>query len=92
MKKLISTDKLMKALRDRQCTNTLIDIVEHEISYMTDDLTIPENPTNGDMIKALFPNQNSDNGDSVALLDLDGYVINTFPKKWWNAPYERGKE
>lgn len=57
-----------------------------------DGISLPSNPTNGDMIKAMFPNQNSDNVDSVALLDIDGYVITTFHKKWWNAPYERSTD
>ena len=54
-------------------------------------ITIPDNATNGDMIKALFPNQDSDAVDSAALLGLDGYVLSTFPKSWWNAPYKRGE-
>ena len=54
---------------------------------------LPDNPTNGDVIKAMYPNQNSSGGDIVALLDLDGFVVTTFPKKWWNALYrEKVKE
>ncbi len=54
---------------------------------------IPENPTNGDVIKAMFPNaeykdrhnvtienRNSENGE----LQLTGMA----DKEWWNAPWK----
>ena len=43
-----------------------------------------ENPTNGDMIKALFPEGISK--DIVWTLQSDKGV------DWWNAPYKRGTE
>ena len=61
------------------------------INAVQDGTVLPDNPTNGDIIKAMFPNLNSDNGDSIALLDIDGFVITTFTKKWWNAPYKENK-
>ena len=62
------------------------------LSAVKQGVVLPENLTNGDMIKAMFPNQDSDAVDSVALLGLDGYVLSTFPKSWWNSPYKRGDE
>ena len=70
---------------DDKSTNKIIKAIRN-------GTVLPQNPTNGDMIKVMFPNQDSDNGDSVALLDIDGYVITTIHKKWWNAPYERSTD
>lgn len=37
---------------------------------------IPDNATNGDIIKALFPNEHDFETD--------------FDEEWWNAPYQQG--
>ena len=37
---------------------------------------IPDNATNGDVIKALFPNEHDFETD--------------FDEEWWNAPYQKG--
>ena len=43
---------------------------------------IPQNPTNGDMIKAVFPD--------IALYEKKHDAIEiSFNGVWWNAPYER---
>lgn len=47
--------------------------------------------TNGDVIKAVFPNTTVvEHENKVDVLRLDGYTI--FFKEWWNAPYERSEE
>ena len=52
-------------------------------------LTIPENPTNGDMIKAIFPNLEMW-GKSKNTLDYSlGGMIHRVLKSWWNAPYKK---
>lgn len=106
MKKLINADDLIKALIDRQCTNVLIDTVEYEISYITDALTIPDNPTNGDMIRAIFPNAEYKHIKTMS--GIDGMEVNGinglydnfghwcardvfFHDDFWNAPYKRDK-
>ena len=43
------------------------------------DVLIPDNATNGDVIKALFPQ-----------LECD-YWCPRFADDWWNAPYKAGK-
>ena len=49
---------------------------------------LPDNPTNGDMIKALFPNIKMW-GESKDTLDYSlGGMIHRVLKSWWNAPYE----
>lgn len=42
-------------------------------------LTVPDNPTNGDIIMALFPNRAEFNGGEGSF----------FLKDWWNAPYNK---
>ena len=58
-------------------------------------IPIPEGATNGDMIKALFPNLRvEDNGGSIYLRYPDGGWI-VYDRKWWNwwnAPYKKGSE
>ena len=49
------------------------------------EITIPDNPTNGDMIKALFPNERI--GHCENCTDLGD--IATFDDDWWNAPYKK---
>ena len=57
-------------------------------------LTIPENPTNGDMIKALFPNieiYDSEKMESVYTGIPFGKYIGAnvdCMRDWWNAPYK----
>ena len=48
---------------------------------------IPDNATNGDMIKAIFPTADISLNDSC----FEG-VVNKygFDMKWWNAPYQKG--
>lgn len=48
-------------------------------------LTIPENPTNEEMLKALFPDIN-------LLKDVNGSMFFVRSKEWWNAPYKRGTQ
>lgn len=50
----------------------------------------PENPTNGDMIKAIFPNvKTRDNSDDFITYTFDGIVGTMVEKAWWNAPYKK---
>lgn len=56
---------------------------------------ISENPTNGDMIKAMFPHvEIKDNCDMYYSVNIENLSIDTglntvgFRKDWWNAPYK----
>ena len=52
-------------------------------------LTLPENPTNGDMIKAMFPEVKMW-GESEQTLDYSlGGMVHRVTKSWWNAPYRK---
>jgi hypothetical protein len=45
---------------------------------------LPDGATNGDMIKAMFPNLANSN------LELIDVLLNT--KSWWNSPYKKEVE
>lgn len=50
--------------------------------------------TNGDMIKAIFPNIEasvSGDGDVIDVYNL-GIYCQTFDTEWWNAPYKAESE
>jgi hypothetical protein len=49
---------------------------------------IPKNATNGDVIRALFPNLYSYDGKDYVLLDLSGFCGGKIETKWWGAPYK----
>lgn len=47
---------------------------------------LPENPTNGDMIKALFPSVVNSTMDLVEVFNINR------AKKWWNTLYKEESE
>ena len=53
---------------------------------------IPDNATNGDMIKAMFPNANISIYGNIVKVELDNIYVQEFHISWWNAPYKRGSE
>ena len=54
-------------------------------------IIIPENATNGDMIKIMFPYiRVNEYLNSVDVIKLDGMSV--FSKEWWYAPYKRGEK
>ena len=59
-------------------------------------IVIPNNATNGDVIKALFPDCIIlDKGESFCSFwytkEDEGRYVN-FTNQWWNAPYKENKE
>ena len=58
-------------------------------------IVLPKNPTNGDVIKALFPN----NRYMPLIHEIALYadksrqeIIAKFPMSWWNAQYKEEQE
>lgn len=54
-------------------------------------IIIPRGATNGDMIKAIFPNAKVNDSDYTYCVEVkleyhSQYLL--FDKKWWNAPYK----
>ena len=54
---------------------------------------IPDNATNGDMMRALYPNliicKGYENIHAVVIVIED--TMMSFREDWWNAPYKRGE-
>ena len=49
---------------------------------------IPDNATNGDVIKAMFPDCLQEEDEVYFATNLD--IETVFRKNWWNAPYQKG--
>ena len=52
-------------------------------------IPIPENATNGDVIKAMFPSVRVDDGGEWRHIFWDVTAKASFSQDWWNAPYKR---
>lgn len=52
-------------------------------------MLIPDNATNGDMIKALFPNDKVIEDAFIEVMHYGNYK--QILSDWWNAPYKAGK-
>ena len=94
--RLIDADKLLDMFDDSSLDMAIKEDVETFLdSTSVTVIEIPPNATNGDMIKAMFPNiqlaDHFDYGNAV----IDYYEIkNTYTEfrvasDWWNAPYKR---
>ena len=52
-------------------------------------IPIPNNATNGDVIKAMFPYDSYGiNGNEVHVFGVGGNGVWVFNLNWWNTPYE----
>lgn len=92
--------KIIINIRDDIKSNTG-SCTEEIYSAIQNGVLLPTNATNGDVIKALFPNahdwivRNTIEGDAQGedevshFLELpNNLIINRFTEDWWNAPYE----
>ena len=50
---------------------------------------IPDNATNGDVVKTMFPNTEIMITDERVFL-RDGTIVMIYPLIWWNSPYQKG--
>ena len=72
---------------------------KHVPDYLRDDAwnaiangtLLPDNATNGDMIKAMFPNAEYEVRECVVIFTFGG-VKRELPIGWWNAPYKAESE
>ena len=89
MNDLISRETLIKRCMNG-IDNEFIPIVQDAPAVPT--IPIPEGATNGDMIKALFPNVKIKGKNNCYETYFGiGTALQFFNKKWWNAPYKRGE-
>ena len=88
--------RLIDADRYRKDLLNAYDDVSMEFDVLDSQLTvnaipIPDGATNGDMIKAMFPNAKANVFvKEVGVKGLDTYSV--FTKKWWNTPYNPPKQ
>ena len=65
-----------------------------EIARMIQNGTpIPDNATNGDVIKAFYPDAKYDTYfDFIAMTNHTERIVfkSRFDRDWWNAPYQKG--
>jgi stalled ribosome rescue protein Dom34 len=72
------------------CGNYERETAEMLLEAFNNMSVIPKVITNGDMIKALFPNMNIQERNNVTLdikvqtIEFTGMAL----KEWWNAPYD----
>ena len=65
------------------------DMRANNVGVMPPVTPIPDNATNGDMIKAIFPNTEIMITDERVFL-RDGTIVMIYPLTWWNTPYQKG--
>ena len=92
MKLIIDIDEQHFELLQMAVMNGMGDNAQKIIAQGT---LIPDNATNGDAIKAMFPNAKVDDYDYGKDPVIDVYGIDdteyiTLRKEWWNAPYQKG--
>ena len=81
------------------------DFLEHNIDYagISDAYKkafealklIPDNATNGDVIKAMFPNADIEYWYEYSTYNVEfpnDNDIKHFSYNWWNAPYKKGEQ
>lgn len=83
-KRLIDANYIKQCVMNIKKTDNIDEILCNLVKVVIDQgptvFTIPENPTNGDIIKIIFP--------SIALYEKNHDAIEiSFKGCWWNAPY-----
>lgn len=63
-------------------------------SMITNATPIPDNATNGDAIKVMFPSIESrlDKNTGIMLVKWVDGTTKTFKASWWNSPYKKEVE
>ena len=80
-----------QSAKDIEQTNAIFSLID----ALDNGTPIPDNATNGDVIKAMFPNTEVDDYDYGKDPVIDVYGIDdieyiTLRKAWWNSPYQKG--
>lgn len=94
--RLIDADKLCKSLDDKYYPHErfvkledILETIENQSELKA--IVIPQNATNGDVIKAMFPHVKYYMFCVEVKLEYDNQYDTglLFDKKWWNTPYKR---
>jgi hypothetical protein len=101
--KAIDGDKLYKFLDDEEYpedkyaeVEDILEVIENQPELKA--IVIPPNATNGDVIKAIFPNAQIDYHEEYEKLELVDEYVTVFPEDcdtcqdysydWWNEEYK----
>ena len=79
---------------NRKCSECSHAECSHAQVMQLPSIKVPDNPTNGDMIKAMFPCEEK---ECVNSIDYRTYYegldfLKGFNTDWWNAPYRKVEE
>ncbi|MBO7715262.1 MAG: hypothetical protein J6S85_16965 [Methanobrevibacter sp.] len=58
--------------------------------FIASGTPVPDNATNGDMIKAIFPESEVILNEKNTISWMYKGMIKIYPLDWWNAPYQKG--
>lgn len=101
MGRLIDADKFLeKVKKDREheiylhswTADMVLGRLDSWYAPTVEAIPIPKGATNGDMIKAMFPNlKYEEHGNSVTVY-FDKKIGTIVTHDWWNAPYKENKD
>lgn len=80
---------------DSDISFEIVDKYDIEQAPTINAIIIPENATNGDMLKAIFPELEAKEKHVISLNLIQGESIRFTGmalQEWWNAPYKREEE
>lgn len=78
-------DSIYETIKEEEVGNVVYKVIKN-------GTPLPENPTNGDMIKAIFPNVRLDDGGEWRHIFWGVQAKASFSQDWWNAPYKAESE
>ena len=101
MRLIIDIPEEMYKSCKRECEETDDLIIDTFTFAIGNGAPIPDNATNGDVIKAMFPDAGirfltTLTGIHTVAVDFkenildQSYCVYTFNLDWWNAPYQKG--
>ena len=87
MSRLIDADRLLKHTKfyDLPNGNRAIDEIDILHAPTVQAIPIPDNATNGDMIRAMFGGMELNESGNMVYIEK---LYFGFPRGWWNAPYK----
>ena len=94
MDKMTRVDNLESLLTRLELFRKTYDAIIREVSYeAVPAIPIPDNATNGDIRRVMFPNEKViELEDIVIVMGKDKEYQHHYSKDFWNAPYKGGQE
>lgn len=65
------------------------ELIKALAEMLAEKMELGEEPTNGEVLQALFPNCLINKTDNWVNIHID--TLTPFSRKWWNAPYNTEK-